>query len=70
MSINFDNLSSIHSNLKEFPESELLIVTKNQSKDDLYELLKKGYQSFGENRVQDAKKNTRFFFLNLVLIYI
>ena len=56
MSINFDNLSKIHSNLKEFPDSELLIVTKNQSKDDLYELLKKGYKSFGENRVQEAKQ--------------
>ena len=62
MSINFDNLSRIHSNLKEFPESELLIVTKNQSKDDLCELLKKGYQTFGENRVQEAKQKYSLFF--------
>ena len=56
MSINFDNLSKIHSNLNEFPASELLIVTKNQSQEDLHELLKKGYKTFGENRVQEAKK--------------
>lgn len=62
MSINFDKLSRIHSNLKEHPKSELLIVTKNQSKDDLYELLKKGYQSFGENRVQEAKQKYSQFF--------
>ena len=55
MSINFDNLSKIHSNLKDFPASKLLIVTKNQSQEDLHELLKKGYKTFGENRVQEAK---------------
>ena len=62
MSINFDNLSKIHSNLNEFPTSELLIVTKNQSQEDLHELLKKGYKTFGENRVQEAKyKYTNLF---------
>lgn len=62
MSINFDNLSRIRSNLKEFPKSDLLIVTKNQSKDDLCELLKKGYQCFGENRVQEAKQKYSLLF--------
>ncbi len=62
MSINFDNLSRIQSNLIEFPESELLIVTKNQSKDDLCELLKKGYRCFGENRVQEAKQKFSHLF--------
>lgn len=62
MSINFDNLSKIHTNLKNYPSSKLLIVTKNQSKEDLYELLNKGYLTFGENRVQEAKQKYSSFF--------
>lgn len=62
MSINFDNLSKIHSNLKNYPSSKLLIVTKNQSQEDLYELLNKGYLTFGENRVQEAKQKFSSFF--------
>lgn len=61
MSINFDNLSKIHSNLKNYPSSKLLIVTKNQSQEDLYELLNKGYLTFGENRVQEAKQKYSSF---------
>ena len=56
MSINFNNLSKIHSYLDEFPTSELLIVSKNQSQEDVCKLIKKGYQTFGENRVQEAKQ--------------
>ena len=62
MSINFDNLSKIHTNLKNYPSSKLLIVTKNQSQEDLYELLNKGYLTFGENRVQEAKQKFSSFF--------
>ena len=62
MSINFDNLAKIHSNLNDHPSSKLLIVTKNQSQEDLYELLNKGYQTFGENRVQEAKQKYSPFF--------
>ena len=70
LSINFDNLSKIHSNLNEFPTSELLIVTKNQSQEDLHELLKKGYKTFGENRYRKQNINIPIYFLNLNLIYI
>ena len=55
MTINFNNLSKINSYLNDFPTSELLIVTKNQSQEDICQLIKKGYQTFGENRVQEAK---------------
>ena len=56
MSINFNNLSKIHSYLNDFPTSDLLIVSKNQSQEDICQLIKKGYKTFGENRVQEAKK--------------
>ncbi len=32
-----------------------MIVTKNQSNQDICELIKQGFQLFGENRVQEAK---------------
>ena len=62
MSINFDNLSKIHFNLNDYSSTKLLIVTKNQTQEDLYELLNKGYQTFGENRVQEAKQKFSPFF--------
>lgn len=62
MSINFDNLSKIHSNLNDYSSTKLLIVTKNQTQEDLHELLNKGYQTFGENRVQEAKQKFSPFF--------
>ena len=38
-----------------FDKSRLLIVTKNQSVDDIKELINSGFRLFGENRVQEAK---------------
>ncbi len=40
--------------LSTFNKAELLVVTKNQSKKDIIELLNLGFFSFGENRVQEA----------------
>ena len=56
MTINFENLSSIHRNLNNFSECNLLIVSKNQTTQDISSLLSLGYRIFGENRVQEAEK--------------
>ena len=55
MSINFSNLNSVIANLKSFKKSELMIVTKNQTIQDIDVLISKNYCLFGENRVQEAK---------------
>lgn len=54
MTINKENLSQIINKLSFFNKAELLIVTKNQSQKDIFDLLNMGYLSFGENRVQEA----------------
>ncbi len=55
MTINFDAILEIENNIKDIsPLTELLIVTKNQEEIDIDKLINKGYENFGENRVQDA----------------
>lgn len=56
MSINFKALSEIDKKIKFFNNSELLIVTKNQSLEDILTLIENNYNLFGENRVQEAQK--------------
>ena len=55
MNINFDQLSKIKNNLKKSPNSSLLIVTKNRNIETIKDLIKEGYLSFGENKVQEAE---------------
>ena len=55
MTINNNNLSEIKSFLKSYKNSKLLIVTKNQSREDVSILISKNFKLFGENRVQEAK---------------
>ncbi len=54
MSINTKNVNTILSDLKNLSTS-LMIVTKNQSYEDISELVNRGFKLFGENRVQEAK---------------
>ena len=54
MSINSENIIEIHKNLNKYPETKLLIVTKNQDLNDINVLISEGYRLFGENRVQEA----------------
>lgn len=54
MTINKENLAQIVNKLSFFNKADLLIVTKNQSQKDIFDLLNMGYFSFGENRVQEA----------------
>jgi pyridoxal phosphate enzyme (YggS family) len=56
LTINFKILDQILVDLKKFDESDLLIVSKNQSENDVQELVKRGFKIFGENRVQEANK--------------
>ena len=55
MGINFKNLIKINEDLNLYPNSKLLIVTKNQNISDVNTLIDSGYRMFGENRVQEAK---------------
>ena len=58
MTINFDATVEIENNIKDIsPLTELLIVTKNQEEIDIDKLIDKGYENFGENRVQDAMQS-------------
>ena len=56
MTINFKILDQILSNLKKFDKADLLIVSKNQTSNDVQELINQGFKIFGENRVQEASK--------------
>ena len=56
MTINFKVLDQIKSNLKKFDKADLLIVSKNQTSNDVQELINQGFKIFGENRVQEASK--------------
>ena len=56
MTINFKILDQILYNLKKFDKANLLIVSKNQTSNDVQELINQGFKIFGENRVQEASK--------------
>ena len=56
MTINFKILDQIKSNLKKFDKADLLIVSKNQTSNDVQQLINQGFKIFGENRVQEASK--------------
>ena len=56
MTINYDNLEKVLIDIRDYKLANLLIVTKNQSVDDIKALINKGFNVFGENRVQEAKK--------------
>ena len=60
------------SSIQDYKLAKLLIVTKNQSPLDIKDLIDKGYNIFGENKVQEAKKKFQeiddLFKINLHLI--
>ncbi len=66
MTVNFNNIDKVKSSIQEYNQnSKLLIVTKNQSIEDIKLLIKNNFQLFGENRVQEAKKK----YLDLINIF-
>ena len=60
MSINKKNISLLNKELKSHTSTRLMIVTKNQSSQDIEELISQGFELFGENRVQEAKLKYQF----------
>ena len=56
MPLNQSNLNQILNDLKPFPKAQLMIVTKNQTPNDIQKLISQKFKIFGENRVQEAHK--------------
>ena len=49
-------MNQVLNDLEKYDLTQLLIVTKNQTIQDINELISKGFDTFGENKVQEAKK--------------
>ena len=64
MPINYNKLEEINETLKNFPSAKLQIVTKNRSTKIIKELIDKGYNFFGENKVQEANYKFKNFNTN------
>ena len=56
MTVNTKIYNEVKSQISEYDNSELLVVSKNRSKIDIENLIVSGAKLFGENRVQEAKK--------------
>lgn len=56
MAVNSKNLNKVKLEINNFNQTNLLIVSKNQSVDDIIYLLNQGFNCFGENRVQEANR--------------
>ena len=54
MTVNIKIYNEIKSLLPKYNSPELLVVSKNRSKNDIEKLMKEGANLFGENRVQEA----------------
>ena len=68
MNINFDQLNQINKILKQYPNANLQIVTKNRDAQTIKDLINSGFRLFGENKVQEAKaKFKNIFNTNLEL---
>lgn len=70
MSINLSELTLIEEDLKAYPNAELLVVTKNRSPETIKQLIKMGYQNFGENKVQEAKEKFNFNFEKKIKLHL
>ena len=56
MEINYDELEKVKTNVGEYPNATLLLVTKNRPQSLIKLLIENGHFLFGENRVQEAKE--------------
>lgn len=74
MTIDTANLQNVQKTLLNYPNSELLIVSKNREEKDILRLIELGFNNFGENRVQEASHkynkilNNPLYSINLHLI--
>jgi len=56
LEINYDELKKVKTNVGEYPNASLLLVTKNRPQSLVKLLIENGHFLFGENRVQEAKE--------------
>jgi|TARA_A100001011_G_scaffold142226_1_gene150197 pyridoxal phosphate enzyme (YggS family) len=56
LEINYDELKKVKTNVGEYPNASLLLVTKNRPQSLIKLLIENGHFLFGENRVQEAKE--------------
>ena len=56
MEINYDEFKKVKTNVGEYPNASLLLVTKNRPQSLIKLLIENGHFLFGENRVQEAKE--------------
>ncbi len=68
MKINLEQLNEVDLKVKQYPKASLLIVTKNRPQSLVKLLISKGYNLFGENKVQEA--NEKFSSLEQSNIYL
>ena len=68
MKINLEQLKEVDLKVKQYPKASLLIVTKNRPQSLVKLLISKGYNLFGENKVQEA--NEKFSSLEQSNIYL
>tara|TARA_A100001011_G_scaffold114135_1_gene120818 strand:- start:122 stop:754 length:633 start_codon:yes stop_codon:yes gene_type:complete len=68
LKINLEQLNEVDLKVKQYPKASLLIVTKNRPQSLVKLLISKGYNLFGENKVQEA--NEKFSSLEQSNIYL
>jgi len=56
LEINYEELKKVKTNVGEYPNASLLLVTKNRPQSLIKLLIENGHLLFGENRVQEAKE--------------
>lgn len=56
MEINFEELKIVSENVRKYSSASLLLVTKNRPHTLIKSLMDRGYNLFGENRVQEAQE--------------
>ena len=71
MSIDFKKFEEIKTELRNYPSSDLMVVTKNRNIEDIKKLFELGHRTFGENRVQEAdKKFTSQSFFDQISLHL
>lgn len=70
MSINYDSIETILEDLRISNTAELLIVTKNQTINDINSLISRGFKLFGENRLQEAELKYKSLISNNLEIHM
>ena len=70
MPVNFQQLLLVKEKLSNFKKSELMVVTKNRTSDDVETLIQQNQLIFGENKVQEAQKKFLTISNNRIKIHL